>query len=150
MHYTDDKHKVPIGEGVATSTDMHNKKSLVSANSMLVASNHDFTKLSFTPSVIFFIDVPKTIEESFYYGNIFVSYKDTTFQLSNAIRYATEFFNAIQMYYISIIPSVLCLYTDGEPDHRTTFGSVQISLICLFLRDDFDMLIALHTAPYHS
>ena len=50
----DDKHKIPIGEGVTTSTGVRNKKSLVGVNSTLVASDHDFTKLSLTPSVIFF------------------------------------------------------------------------------------------------
>ncbi|EXX65811.1 hypothetical protein RirG_129730 [Rhizophagus irregularis DAOM 197198w] len=34
----DDKHKVPIREGVATSTGVHNKKSLVSTNTTLAAS----------------------------------------------------------------------------------------------------------------
>ena len=66
-------------------------------NSTLVASDHDFTKLSLTPSVIFFIDVPTTIEESFYHGDVFVSYKDAIFQPSNAIRHATDV--ALQNFY---------------------------------------------------
>lgn len=52
--------------------------------------------------------------------------------------------------YNSEIPEMLLLYTDGGPDHRTTFGSVQISLICLFLQGDFDFLASVRTAPYHS
>ena len=108
------------------------------------------TKLSLTPSVIFFIDIPESIEHSFYNGKVFVSYKDTLFQPSNAIRHSTEFYNAIQSHYTPNIPPILCLYTDGGPDHRTTFGSVQISLLCLFLHGNFDILIALRTAPYHS
>ncbi|CAB4374500.1 unnamed protein product [Rhizophagus irregularis] len=44
----------------------------------------------------------------------------------------------------------MCLYTDGGPDHRTTYGSVQVSLLCLFIRDNFDMLIAMRTAPAQS
>ncbi|RGB22464.1 hypothetical protein C1646_776055 [Rhizophagus diaphanus] len=48
------------------------------------------------------------------------------------------------------LPPILSFYTDGGPDHRCTFGSVQIALICLFLADDFDMLIAVRTAPNHS
>ena len=28
---------------------------------------------------------------------------------------------------------VLCLYTDGGPDHRVTYLSVQMAIICLFL-----------------
>src|SRR6266498_1740535 len=146
----DNKHKVLIREGVATSTGVRNKKNIVSTNATLVASNHDFTKLSLTPSVTFFINISESIEHSFYNGKVFVSYKDTLFQPSNAIRHVTEFYNAIQSHYNLNIPPILCLYTDGGPDHRTTFGSVQISLLCLFLRDDFDMLIALRTAPYHS
>jgi hypothetical protein len=45
---------------------------------------------------------------------------------------------------------IILLFHLGGPDHRTTFGSVQISLICLFLRGNFDLFIALRTAPYHS
>ncbi|POG76402.1 hypothetical protein GLOIN_2v1769008 [Rhizophagus irregularis DAOM 181602=DAOM 197198] len=93
-------------------------KNIVSTNTVLVASDHDFTKLSLTPSVTFFIDIPESIEHSFYNG--------------------------------PNIPPILCLYTDGGPDHQITFGSVQISLLCLFLRGNFDILIALRTAPYHS
>ncbi|CAH1768389.1 10588_t:CDS:2, partial [Entrophospora sp. SA101] len=46
------------------------------------------------------------------------------------------FWNELTIY--SEIPEMLLLYTDGSPDHRTIFGSVQISLICLFLQGDFD------------
>ncbi len=45
---------------------------------------------------------------------------------------------------------ILYLYTDSDPDHHTIFSSVQISLICLFLCEDFDMLIAMYTTSYHS
>ncbi|GBC14689.2 hypothetical protein GLOIN_2v1778764 [Rhizophagus irregularis DAOM 181602=DAOM 197198] len=119
-----DKYKVPIEEGVTTSTGVRNKKSLVGTNSTLAASDHDSAKLLLTPSVIFLLMFQQLLRILF----IIV-------------------FNAIQTHHISAIPSILCLYTDGGPDHRTTFGSVQISL---FLRGDFDMLIALRTAPYHS
>uniref|UniRef100_U9T4T2 Uncharacterized protein n=1 Tax=Rhizophagus irregularis (strain DAOM 181602 / DAOM 197198 / MUCL 43194) TaxID=747089 RepID=U9T4T2_RHIID len=146
----DDKHKVPIGEGVNTSTGVRNKKTMVFQETSLVACDHDFTKLSLTPSVIFFCNIPESIENSFYSGKVFVSFKDTVFQSSSAIRHTTEFYNAISTYHSGNIPPILCLYTDGGPDHRTIFGSVQISLICLFLHGDFDMLIAMRTAPHHS
>jgi len=48
------------------------------------------------------------------------------------------------------ISPILCLYTDSGPDHQYTFGSVQISLVTLFLAGDFDMLMAVRTAPHHS
>ncbi len=129
---------------------MRNKKSIVLQDADLVACDHDFTKLCLTPSVIFFCEVPKSIKESFYSEKVFVSFKDTTFQPSSGIRHATEFFKVIFSHYQSSVPPILCLYTDGGPDHRVTYRSVQISLICLFLKGDFDMLIALRTAPHQS
>lgn len=45
---------------------------------------------------------------------------------------------------------ILCLYTDGGPDHNTTFLATKIALINLFLAKDLDMLIAVRTPPYHS
>src|SRR5437773_7428752 len=130
----DDKHKVPIGEDVAVSTGVRNRRSIVAQNSTLIAADHDFTKLSITPSVTFFISITNEISGSFYDGQVFVSYKDTTFEPSNAIRHSTEFLNALNIQYANqAIPSILCLYTDGGPDHRCSYGSVQIALICLFL-----------------
>ena len=46
--------------------------------------------------------------------------------------------------------SILFLYTDGGSDHRLTYLSVKISLICIFLKLDLDYLCAGRTAPYHS
>ena len=48
------------------------------------------------------------------------------------------------------MPPILCFYTNGGPDHRCNYGSIQIALICLFLCGDFDLLVAVRTAPNHS
>lgn len=147
----DDKHKVPIGESVPVSTGVHNRRSLTSQNNDLNASDHDFTKLSLTPSVIFFVTIPSDISGGFYNGQVFVSFKDTVFEPSSAIRHTTEFYHAINTKYPhQTSPPILYLYTNGGPDHRCTFGSVQIALISLFLSGDYDMLIAVRTAPHHS
>ncbi len=45
---------------------------------------------------------------------------------------------------------ILFLYTDGGPDHRLTYISVQLSLIALFRHLNLDLLIAGRTAPSHS
>ena len=45
---------------------------------------------------------------------------------------------------------VLFVYSDGGPDHRLTYMSVKLSLICLFLKLILDYLCAGRTAPYHS
>ncbi len=44
----------------------------------------------------------------------------------------------------------LCVHLHGGPDHRISYLSVQISLICLFFTLDLDMLVAARTAPHHS
>ncbi|GBC02217.1 hypothetical protein RclHR1_04500005 [Rhizophagus clarus] len=126
----DDKHKVLIGEDVPVSTGVRNKKTLASAEGEITASNHDFTKLLLTPSVTLFIDIPYNISESFYDGKVYVYYKNTVFQPSSALRYSTEYFNLMNHQYRSQpLPPILSLYTDGG---------------------DFDMLIAVRTAPNHS
>lgn len=51
--------------------------------------------------------------------------------------------------YVGVNP-VLLLYTDGGPDHRSTFMSVKLSMIALFRSLDLDMLVALRTAPSNS
>ncbi|GES76141.1 hypothetical protein GLOIN_2v1773127 [Rhizophagus clarus] len=148
---TDDKHKVPIGEGVPVSTGVRNKKTLAPAKGEITATDHDFTKLSLTPSVTLFINIPCDISESFYDGKVYISFKDAVFQPSSALRHSTEFFSLINRQYCNQpLPSILSLYTDGGPDHRCTFGSVQVALIYLFLTGNFDMLIAVRTAPHHS
>lgn len=48
------------------------------------------------------------------------------------------------------VPLILLLYTDGGPDHRLTYYSVKVALICLFIDLDLDLLIAARTAPGHS
>lgn len=45
---------------------------------------------------------------------------------------------------------IFCAYTDGGPDHRNTYLSVQISLMSLFMDLDLDMLFAACTAPHNS
>ncbi len=101
---------------------------MVAQDSILVAADHDFTKLSLTPSVIFFISIPDDISGSFYDDQVFVSYKDTVFEPSSAIRHSTEFFNALNIQYEhQVLPPILCLYTDRGPDHHCNYGSVCVA-----------------------
>ncbi|CAG8806196.1 6163_t:CDS:2, partial [Gigaspora margarita] len=58
--------------------------------------------------------------------SVYVSYKDTIFEPK-------------------MLP-ILCLYTNGGPNHRCNYGSVQIVLIGLFLCGDFDLLVAVRVA----
>jgi hypothetical protein len=150
--FADDKHKIPIGEVVPTSTGVRNKKMATSTQAELSAADHDFTKLSITPSVSLFAKIPDDPIQSFYDGQVYVVLKNTTFQASSALRHVTEFYDSIEQHYFNSnsLPEIIIVYTDGGPDHQCNFGSVQISLIALFLNGNFDLVIAARTAPYHS
>ena len=49
-----------------------------------------------------------------------------------------------------LYPPILISYTDGGPEHRTTFLSVKIALICLQKFLNLDQVLAVRTAPGHS
>lgn len=144
----DDKSKVDYGEpGMAVSTGVRGKKSLVPVSSVLGALDHDIaSKGSLTPSVCLHVDVPEAVTESFYRGQVHVTLKDSVFQPSSPFRHAVEMMKSVGD---SPKPHLL-LYSDGGPDHRTTYGSVKLSLIILFKVLHLDMLVAARTAPGHS
>ena len=75
--------------------------------------------------------------------------KDAAFEQSSPIRHMVELCEILKKSDVPFAP-ILFLYTDGGPNHRLTYISVQISLICLFLKLDLDYLCAVCTAPYHS
>ena len=113
----------------------------------LVVADHDFTKFSLMPSVSFIIIIPDSILGSFYTERVFVGLKENAFQPSSPIRHMPELQSVLRT--VDDHP-VLLLYTDGGPDHRLTYTTVQISLISIFLALDLNFLCAVRTPPYHS
>ncbi|CAG8718030.1 5127_t:CDS:2, partial [Racocetra fulgida] len=113
--FADDKYKIPIGELVPTSTGVRNKKMATSTKIELSAADHDFTKLSITPSVSLFVKIPDDPIQSFYARQVYVSLKNTIFQASSALRHATEFYDSIEQYYFNAnsLPEIVIVYTDG-------------------------------------
>lgn len=93
---------------------------------------------NFTISVYFFI---------VFLGQVYVGLKCSTFEPSSPFRHMAEIIQTHPS--LSTMP-ILFIYSDGGPDHRLTYISVQLSLICLFLKLDLDYLCACRTAPYHS
>lgn len=90
----------------------------------------------------------------FFQGKIYVTTKDKVFEPSSPYRHATELITVLRDHYsdndIDLQTPILCLMTDGGPDHRVTFESVKLSLVQLFMQLDLDMLVAIRTAPNHS
>ena len=146
----DDKHKLKIGEpGFPVAAAERGRRVLVRSGTYCEVGDHDFTKSSMTPSVALVVDIPDKIEDSWYAGQVFVGYKDSTFEPSSPFRHAAELYNLLTDN-VDLNRSVLFLYSDGGPDHRLTYVSVQASLIALFLKLDLDFLCAARTAPADS
>ena len=74
-------------------------------------------------------------------GRVFVGLKCSIFEPYSPFRHMTEIHKLIQADPSSSSKPILFLYTDEGPDHRITYISVQISLICLFLKLDLDYLV---------
>ena len=70
----------------------------------MVVGDHDFTKFAHTPNVNFLIDIPETIEGSFYCGKVFVVLKDSTFEHSSPVRHAKELKQILENRFASIQP----------------------------------------------
>ena len=119
------------------------KEVLVGLNSKFMVGDHDFTKSKFTPSVALVCDIPEHIGESFYRGKVCVTLKDAIFQASSPKQHAAELKKILSALTENINP-LLCIYTDGGPDHR------KISLIVLFISIDLDTLVVARTAPQNS
>ena len=146
----DDKHFVKVGEpGFPVAAVERGKQVVVSADAPFSVGDHDFTKAKIIPSVTLLCNVPEKITESFYSGKVQVTLKDGIFEPSSPLQHCTALLHTLEHCHFHLNP-ILCLYTDGGPDHRTNFLSVQVALIGLFRLLDLDMLVVVRTAPHSS
>lgn len=145
----DDKHRLKVGEpGFPVAAAERGRRVIVSLQEEFHVADHDFTRFSIIPSVIFSIDIPDSIEGSWYHGQVCVVFKEAAFQPSSPIRHGTELSSWLTTRIAN--KSCLFLYTDGGPDHRLTYLSAQLSLIALFLNLNLDFLCVARTAPNQS
>ena len=145
----DDKHTCKVGEpGYPVAAVERGRQVIVAKDKIMAVGDHDFTRISLTPSVTFSVDVPEDIEGSFYRGKVFVGLKGNCFEASSPLRHITELNKILEREGRN--KEILCVYTDGGPDHRCTYYSVKLALICLFLKGDKDMVVAVRTPPYNS
>ena len=96
-----------------------------------------------TPSVALRVDIPRSIEHTFYDGNIHVWLKESAFEASSPYRHASE-----TEHILDREKPIAGIYSDGGLDHRITYGSVQVSLI--FLAGDYDYADSMSTPPCNS
>ena len=87
----DDKHRLKVGEpGYPVAAAERGRRVIVSLNENFEVADHDFTRFSIIPGVIFCVDIPETIEGSWYDGQVCVVFKEAAFQPSSPIRHATD------------------------------------------------------------
>ena len=145
----DDKHRIKFGEpGFPVAAAERGRQVIVSSQDTFAVGDHDFCKFSLIPSVILLVNIPESQEASWYTGEVIVGIKDAVFEPSSPIRHATELYQCLTANDRMTNRSILFIYSDGGPDHRLTYVSVQLSLIALFI--NLDLLIAGRTAPSHS
>ena len=145
----DDKHRIKIGEpNLPLAAAECGRRVLVSCDSTFEVGDHDFAKFSIIPSVTFIIKIPEELDGSWYEGEVHVGFKDAILEASSAIRHSAELCSILTPRISH--RSILFVYTDGGPDHRLTFFSVQLSYVALFLKLDLDLLVVGRTAPNHS
>lgn len=143
----DDKHRLKVGEpNYPVAAVERGRRVLVSRNQSFQVADHDFTKFSLIPSVSLVVDIPEDVTASWYTGQVLVGLKEGAFEPSSPLRHVTELNSAIADSDLLGGRSILFLYCDGGSDHRLTYLSVKLSLICLFLHNDLDfyVLVGLH------
>lgn len=129
------------------ATGVRGRRTLHPSTSTPAAADHDqLSKGSITPSVALHIDIPESIDESFYQGQVSVWVNDAVFQPSTPFRHAAS----LRLLLHENEKPILLMFTDGGPDHRLNFESVKVSLISLFKACDLDLLVAARCAPGHS
>ena len=146
----DNKHKIKVGDpGNPLAAVERGRRVLVHSGATFEVSDHDFSKFSIIPSVILLVDLTADISGSWYHGQVNVTLKEGAFEPSSSHRHSAELANFLISHGAADKP-ILCLYSDGGPDHRLTYLSVKASLISLFLFLDLDYLIVARTALQHS
>jgi hypothetical protein len=150
----DDKTKVPVGEPnnpvAATSVPGKAPQRLEKQHGAL---DHDVSKFSIVPSANFFIDIPDSVQGSFYMGQPWITLKDATFQMSHPLRHTVEFLHLLYTEYDPPNQASLALvlkYHDGGADHNVTHAWVQLCCIIEWLHSEVDLLLSERCVPGQS
>lgn len=137
----DDKAKVPVGEpNFPLGAVTRGKRVPLGPNQLCAVGDHDFSRMSITPSAVLVVDIPESMCESFLVGTPYYSLKFQATQPSTALCRSAEMAKIANCH---DNPPIQMIYHDGGPDHNHTFLSVKISLIAYFLKLDLDVLVSL-------
>lgn len=92
----DDKHRLKIGEpGFPVAAVERGRRVVVSLDNTMQVADHDFTKSSIIPSGQFVVQIPESVDESFYAGDMFIGFKDAVLEQSSAMRHSAELYKTL-------------------------------------------------------
>ena len=154
MVSVEDKCIVPVeepGDLIFTGVRPHSH-SLTLTASKLAALDNDFHIHGIVPSVAFFVNIPDSATNSFFQGKPFVTLNDKVTQPSNALRHSVELASISCSCFSKngLSQPLMILVSDGGPDHRLNYLSVQVALIYLFKALNLDFLVCVRTGPFQS
>ena len=113
--------------------------------------DHNHASTTLIPTVLLSQEIPNNIDNSWYRGVPYVYLKLAATEPSSALRNAAEVKRVlISKFGKNNIPPIVIFYTEGGPEHRTTFLSVKTAMIALQQAINADLLVALRTVPGHS
>lgn len=157
MQCLDDKAIIPVGDPkkpLPAVGRTHGGGLVAGNNNNLLCADHDYHTCGIVPSVCLMVDIPNDVKGSFYHGDVHITIKDKIFQPSSPLRHATETVKIIREKHsdddVTSQQPILLRFTDGGPDHRTTYVSVQFASILEFIALDLDLFVACRTAPHQS
>ena len=90
--FMDDKYHCKVGEpGSPVAAVDRGKQVVVSATGKRFSvADHDFTNCSIIPCVTVVCEIPDSIDNSFYCGQVYVGIKDAIFEASSGLCHSTE------------------------------------------------------------
>ena len=128
VYLDDDKHHLQVGEPGFPLAAAERVLALV--GSSFKVGDHNFTKYS-QYSTISFVDCRHFGRHPFsgscYSGQVLVGLKDATFKPSSPKGHAAELGNILSAVIQGRV--VLLIYSDGGPNHRVAYVSIQLALI---------------------
>jgi hypothetical protein len=94
----------------------------------VLALDHSFIKAAVVPSLLLDIEIPDSVDSSWYGGQVIVTLKDKVFARSSPHRHALETVTALEGRYLrggeALTEPVFFYVTDGGSDHNTKHAKV--------------------------
>ena len=164
----DDKSSIGVGRDIAVqATSKQSTSSIMPVGTSLLACDHDYVVEKVVASVLHWMNVGESENESMYsggengHGRTQVPLHDATLEKSTGFKHMAHLFQAINERskqncvecegdddnWTDYIPYVVMNETDGGPDHNIQFLSNKLACVAFFLMTPIDRLLMIRGCP---